>query len=202
MLTIHLLRHGDTAQAAEGVFCGDLDPPLTDHGHSQAECVARGLAPIGLVAIYASPKIRVRQTIAPLVRATGPEPSFEDGLREIGYGRWEGRRETEIRASEPEAYAEWHRDPSMTAPPGGETAYDIAGRALPVLARLRTEHPTGHVLVASHKATIRILVCALLGMPLQRFRTSVACPTASWTTFEVGPEGALIVRVADVHHLK
>jgi probable phosphoglycerate mutase len=201
MLTIHLLRHGDTAQAAEGVFCGDLDPPLTDHGHAQAERVGRAAAELGLTAIYASPKLRARQTIAPVVRATGVEPIIEDGLREIAYGRWEGRREAEIRATEPEAYHAWHADPAMTSPPGGETAFDIAGRALPVLSRIRARHATGHVLVASHKATIRILVCALLGMPLQRFRTSVACPTASFTSFEIGPESALIVRVAEVHHL-
>ena len=56
MLTIHLLRHGDTAQAAEGIFCGDLDPSLTDHGHAQAERVARAAGSLGLGgAFYAAP---------------------------------------------------------------------------------------------------------------------------------------------------
>jgi probable phosphoglycerate mutase len=201
MLTIHLVRHGDTAQAAEGIFCGDLDPPLTEHGLAQAEHLGKLGAKLGLTALYCSPKHRARQTIAPLARAIGLEPTIEPGLREIAYGRWEGRKESEIRVSEPEAYAAWHADPAMASPPGGETGFDIAGRALPVLARVREQHPTGRVLLVSHKATVRVLVCALLGMPLQRFRTYIACPTASITSFELGVESALLVRVADVHHL-
>jgi broad specificity phosphatase PhoE len=201
MLTIHLIRHGDTAQAADGIFCGDLDPPLTPHGLAQAELVGRSAAPLGLLALYCSPKLRARQTAAPLAMATGLEPTIEPGLREIAYGRWEGRKESEIRASEPEAYAAWHADPGMASPPGGETAFEIAARALPVVARVRDRHKTGHVALVSHKATVRILVSALLGMPLQRFRTHIACPTASITSFELGPEGALLIRLADIHHL-
>jgi len=201
MLTIHLVRHGDTPQAAEGVFCGDLDPPLTDHGHAQAQRVGRAAASLGLIALYCSPKLRARQTAEPVARATGLEPVIEDGLREIRYGRWEGLKESDVRVSEPAALAAWHADPALVSPPGGETAYDIAARAMPVLTRLRDRHKSGHVMIVSHKATVRVIVCALLGMPLQRFRTHVACPTTSITTFELGAEGPLLVGLADVHHL-
>ncbi len=201
MITIHLVRHGDTPQAAEGIFCGDLDPSLTDHGHWQAEQLARAVAPLGLIALYCSPKLRARQTAEPIARATGLQPVIEDGLREIGYGRWEGLREADIRVNEPAALAAWHDDPALISPPGGETAYQIAARAMPVLARIRDRHKSGHVALVSHKATVRVIVCALLGMPLQRFRTHVACPTTSITTFELGPEGPLLVGLADVHHL-
>ena len=201
MLTIHLVRHGDTPQAAEGVFCGDLDPSLTDHGRLQAERVGRAAASLGLIALYCSPKLRARQTADPVARATGLEPVIEDGLREIAYGRWEGLRESDVRANEPAAFAAWHADPSLAAPPGGETAYDIAARALPVITRVRDRHKSGHVMLVSHKATIRVIACALLGVPLRRFRTHVACPTTSVTTFEFGAEGPLLVGIADVHHL-
>ncbi len=201
MLTIHLVRHGDTPQAAEGVFCGDLDPSLTDHGRLQAERVGRVAASLGLIALYCSPKLRARQTADPVARATGLEPVVEDGLREIAYGEWEGLRESDVRANEPAAFAAWHADPSLASPPGGETAYDIAARALPVITRVRDRHKSGHVMLVSHKATIRVIACALLGVPLRRFRTHVACPTASITTFELGAETPLLVGIADVHHL-
>jgi probable phosphoglycerate mutase len=201
MLTIHLVRHGDTSQAAEGVFCGDLDPSLTDHGHWQAEQVARAVAPLEPVALYCSPKLRARQTADPIARATGLKPAIEDGLREIAYGRWEGLREADIRISEPAAVAAWHDDPSLVSPPGGETAYQIAARALPVVELVRERHKTGHVVLVSHKATVRVIACALLGIPLKRFRTCIACPTTSITTFELGPEGPLMTGLADVHHL-
>jgi broad specificity phosphatase PhoE len=201
MLTIHLVRHGDTAQAADGIFCGDLDPPLTDHGRSQAELVARALTPLRLVGLYCSPKLRARQTAEPLARNSGLEPVVADGLREIAYGTWEGRKESEIRQTEPTAYTAWHDDPGMVSPPGGETAFAIAARALPVIAAVRERYTTGNVVVVSHKATVRILVCALLGMPLKQFRTHVACPTTSVTSFDMAPGGPMLVRLADVHHL-
>ena len=125
----------------------------------------------------------------------------EEGLREIAYGAWEGRKESEIRATDPDAYNAWSLDPALVSPPGGESAFAIAARALPVLVRARRDHPTGNVLFVSHKATIRVIVCALLGIPLGRFRDRVSCPTASVTTFEFGERGAMLVDLGDTHHL-
>jgi broad specificity phosphatase PhoE len=201
MLILHLVRHGDTEQAAEGIFCGDLDPPLTESGRAQAERVAHATKKLGLVGLYCSPKTRARMTAEPIARTTGLTPIIEEGLREIAYGTWEGRKETEIRASEPEAYHAWRRDPALMSPPGGESAFAIAARALPIISRLVVQHSEGNVMLVSHKATVRVIVCALLGMPLGRFRSHVACPTASITTFEVGEAGTMLVRVADVNHL-
>jgi probable phosphoglycerate mutase len=201
MVTLHLVRHGDTRAALEGIFCGDLDPPLTDTGRSQAEALARAVEPLEPVALYCSPKLRARQTAEPLARACALPLAIEPDLREIGYGAWDGRKEAEVRAAEPEAFAAWVTDPGMAAPPGGESGHAIAARALPVLLRAVSRHASGHVVMVSHKATIRVLTCALLGIPLARYRSHVACPTASITSFEVTPAGATIVRLADVHHL-
>jgi probable phosphoglycerate mutase len=201
MLTLHLVRHGDTMQAAEGYFAGDIDPPLTDRGRGQAEAVAHVASHLGLAAVYVSPKLRARQTAEPILRVCSLDAIVEDGLREIAYGVWEGRKETEVRASDPEMYSAWSQDPALVAPPGGESAFAIAARALPCLVRARREHPNGNVLFVSHKATIRIIACALLGVPLGRFRDRVACPTASITTFEFGERGAMLTRLGDVSHL-
>ncbi len=201
MLTLYLVRHGDTLQSAEGYFAGDIDPPLTERGKAQAERVAKMASTMSLAALYVSPKLRAQQTAEPTALACGLKSNVDDGLREIAYGAWEGKKETDVKAADPEAYAAWSQDPSLVAPPGGESAFAIAARALPVLVRARREHPTGNVIFFSHKATIRIIVCALLGVPLGRFRDRVSCPTASLTTFEFGERGAMLVRIGDVGHL-
>ena len=120
MLTLHLIRHGDTEASGDGVFCGDLDPPLTATGLRQAAALAAVTMTLALSAIYVSPRLRARQTAEPTTRATGITPVIEEGLREIGYGTWEGRKETEIKEAEPEAYAAWSLDPAIHSPPGGE----------------------------------------------------------------------------------
>jgi broad specificity phosphatase PhoE len=201
MLTLHMVRHGDTAQAAEGIFCGDLDPPLLPSGLQQAECVARAVRSLGLSAIYCSPKQRTRMTVQPIARVCDLRPTIEDGLREIAYGTWEGRFEADVRRDDAESYGAWSADPALVAPPGGESAFAIAARALPVVLLARKEHPKGHVLLVSHKATIRVIVCALLGMPLGRYRSHVACPTAPLTSFEFGERGPLLTRLGDTSHL-
>jgi probable phosphoglycerate mutase len=201
MLTLHLVRHGDTRQAADGIFCGDIDPPLTETGVAQAQRAAAALSGLGLSALYCSPKTRARMTAEPIALATGLRPILVDGLREIAYGSWEGRYEAEVRVEDAAAYDAWRSDPAMVSPPGGEGAFAIAARALPVVLRAREEHPGGHVLLVSHKATIRVIVCALLGVPLGRYRSHVACPTASITSFEFTDRGPMLTRLGDVHHL-
>jgi probable phosphoglycerate mutase len=202
MLILHLVRHGDTEASGEGVFCGDLDTPLTPSGLAQAEKVgflARALRPD---ALYVSPRQRARQTAEPAAKRTKLVPIVDDGLREIGYGTWEGRREIEIQQHEPEAYAKWVLDPALHPPPnGGESGFAIAARAMATLDMIQTTHPSGVVLVVSHKATIRVIACALLGLHVGRFRDRVACPTASLTSFEFGPRGPMLVRMGDTTHL-
>jgi probable phosphoglycerate mutase len=53
----------------------------------------------------------------------------------------------------------------------------------------------------SHKATVRVIVCALLGVPLGRYRSHIACPTASITSFEFTDRGPMMTRLADISHL-
>jgi probable phosphoglycerate mutase len=202
MLTLHLMRHGDTEQSSDGVFCGDLDPPLTPKGLVQAGKLAALAKTLKAVAIYASPKKRARMTAQPTIDATGIQAMFEDGLREIGYGKWEGRKEIEIKQSEPEEYALWVADPAVHAPPSGESGYAIAARSIPVVERIRAKHTSGSVLIFSHKATIRVITCAFLGLHIGRFRDRIACPTASLTTFEFGDRGPMLVRIGDTKHLE
>ncbi len=154
------------------------------------------LAKLDLEAIYVSPKQRARSTAGPILELTKITARIEDGLREISYGTWEGKREPEIMVSDPDVHALWANDPAVHAPPGGESGYAIAARALPIVDRVTHAHE-GNVLLVSHKATIRVIVCALLGLHVGRFRDRIACPTASLTTFEFSSRGPLLVRLGE-----
>jgi probable phosphoglycerate mutase len=196
MRTLHLLRHGETELSADGTFCGEIDAALSALGLQQAEVAAKHLVQLDLEAIYVSPKIRARKTAEPTAKQLNLEPKVEAGLREIEYGVWDGRKETEIKENDPVTYAAWSSDPAVHAPPGGENGYAIAARAVPVVERVASSHE-GNVLLVSHKATIRVIVCALLGLHIGRFRDRIACPTASLTTFEFSSRGPLLVRIGE-----
>ena len=201
MLTLHMFRHGDTQASGDGVFCGELDLPLAPSGFAQAERVAiRGQA-LRPDALYVSPKIRAQQTIAPLASRLGMTPTVREGLHEIAYGSWDGRHEKEIKEQEPVAYAAWATDPALHPPPHGENAFAISARAMQVIEDIRLAHPHATIVLVSHKATIRVITCALLGLYVGRFRDRVACPTASLTTFEFAERGPMLVRIGETTHL-
>jgi probable phosphoglycerate mutase len=201
MLELYFVRHGQTEMSRANRFSGSIDPPLSPDGEQMAEAFGAAYADRTWDAIWSSPKIRALRTAEALARRVGVTPRIEDGLREIAYGEWESLHPSEAEARWPEAYAWWSADTAGRSAPGGETAFDVAARAAPVIERLRAEHPSGRVMVASHKATIRILICALLGLDVRQFRVRVGQPVAAVSRFDIGPTGPMLVRLGDVSHL-
>lgn len=199
MLELYLIRHGQTDYSRENRFCGTSDPSLNAIGLRMAEAFADGYSGLAWDAIYASPRLRTRQTAAPLAKRVGKHVQLDEGLAEIAYGEWEGLRHEDVKAKLPEAYAYWSADVASRGTPGGETAFQVAARATPVLERVRVHE--GRVLIVSHKATIRILVCALLGMDVRLFRDRLSHGVGAVTKFEIKPYGAQLIQLADTSHL-
>jgi probable phosphoglycerate mutase len=202
MLTLHLLRHGQTSFSRANAFCGaGLNPDLTDEGREMAEAFAAAYASTPWKAIFASPLKRTLQTAAPICNATAITPQVRDDLKEIGYGKWEGHTVEEISAEFHDDYIRWTADPAWYPPTEGEPAVAIAHRSLRVIEEIQRAYDDGNVLIVSHKATIRILLCALLGVDVGRFRYRFACPVGSVSVVEFGKHGPLLKAMADRSHL-
>jgi probable phosphoglycerate mutase len=201
MINLYMLRHGQTAASRENRFSGSSDPPLTAVGEAMAQAFAQAYASLEWEAIYTSPMIRARQTADPLCRLTGLQPNVEDGLKEIDYGEWEGLRQAEARQRWPEAFEYWADDVASRGTPGGETAFHVAARAMRVVEAIRTRHRDGNVLVVSHKATLRVITCALLGLDVRLFRERIAQPVCAVTVFALTGTTALLTVHGDRAHL-
>jgi probable phosphoglycerate mutase len=201
-LRLHFARHGETAASLEGRFCGATECELTADGRLMGSLLADRCAASGRWrAVYSSPLERCRATARPTAERLGVRLSVEAGLREIDHGTWEDRPEVEVAAVDPAAFRAWQEHPGLRAAPGGETGYAVAARAVPVVESIRAAWDDGDVLVVSHKATIRIMVCVLLGLDVDRYRSRVACPVGSVTTFALDDDEPLLVGLADVSHL-
>ncbi|MBV9463780.1 MAG: histidine phosphatase family protein [Verrucomicrobiae bacterium] len=201
-LEITFLRHGQTPYSREDVFCGaGLDPDLTPEGREMAESVRDSLRSQPWIAIYASPLKRAVQTAEPIAGALAKKVEARDGLREIHYGKWEGLSKEVVSNQYHDDYLRWLADPAWNAPTEGEPAVMIARRALQVIEEIRAEHSKGSVLVVSHKATIRITLCALLGVDVGRFRFRLGCPVGSTSRVEFTRAGPLLHTLADRGHL-
>ena len=202
-VTLYLLRHGQTDFSRENSFCGSgLDPELTDEGREMAEQFAAAYVSFPWAALYSSTLQRTRQTVAPLAEKTGLPVEYRSELVEIGYGQWEGQTVEIALRDFHDDYIRWTADPAWNAPSGGgETAVAVAHRAQKVVEEIQARFPSGNVLIVSHKATIRILLCTLLGMDVGRFRSRIACPVASVSIVEFGHSGPLLKALADRSHL-
>jgi alpha-ribazole phosphatase len=201
MLAITFVRHGQTDCSLTNSFCGAVDVPLNEAGRAMAQAIAEAYADRRWAAIYTSPLQRARDTAAPLAARVGLPLQVEDGLREIAYGDWDGMLEAEVERLYPREFQAWSDDPATVSPPGGETATAIAARAMPVIDAIRKRYPDGDVFVASHKATIRIVVCALLGIDLALFRKRVGQDVGAATVVEFRSTGPLLAALNDHAHL-
>jgi probable phosphoglycerate mutase len=170
---IFLIRHGATILSAEDRFAGATDVPLSDTGREQVRRLAERLRDDGITAVYASPLGRTVETARILAEPHRLEVQTRDGLREISHGRWEQKTRHEVEREFPEEAAAWEEDPYTFAPVGGESGLAVTARALPVLMDIVRENQGGNVLIASHKATIRLLLSSILGFDPRRYRDNL-----------------------------
>jgi broad specificity phosphatase PhoE len=169
-MLLYLARHAQTASSAVDSFNGRGELPLTGRGREQARSLGARLAPVPFAAVYRSPLGRTGETAA-LIAPSLPARILA-GLSEIDYGDWEGLSPEQARARDRQGYDAWVADPARSSPPGGETAEQVARRALAALEEIRAAHEASGlpVLAVSHKATLRIVGAALTGAPIAKYR--------------------------------
>jgi broad specificity phosphatase PhoE len=202
MLQLYFLRHGQTVSSRENLFCGSgTDIPLTQDGEEMARSFARYYSDAPWTAIYHSPLERTRDT-AEIINPSRAVPMYSRGeLTEIGYGNWEGKSVEEVERHDHDEHLAWTADPAWYPPSGGESATSVARRVLSLIEEIQDACDDGKVLLISHKATIRIALCGLLGIDVGRFRYRLACPVGSLSSVDFGEHGPLVQRIGDRAHL-
>jgi broad specificity phosphatase PhoE len=196
-----LVRHGATPFTAENRFSGAVGVDLSDEGRAQAARLAERLAGVPIAAVYSSPLSRAVET-ATILAGKHRLPLLErEGLKEISHGCWEGltRREVETRFADD--YAAWEADPFTFAPAGAESGVAVLARALPVIREIVVAHQGRHVLVVSHKATLRLLLSSLLGFDPRGYRDRLDQSPACLNVVDFkDPARARLMLFNDVSH--
>ena len=198
---ILLVRHGGTIWSSDDRFAGSSDIDLSDDGRAQAKALGKRLAAETIDAAYCSPMKRAIETATLALGARKLTPVRVDGLKEIDHGPWEGQRHKDVETKYAADYAAWDADPFMAPPPGGESGLSVLARALPALRRIVVDHPNQTVLVVSHKATNRLVLCSLLGTDERLYREKVTQDLACLNVllFKT-PSQARVVLMNDISH--
>lgn len=174
---------------------------LSDLGRQQAQALAARLAAQPVSAFYASPLDRTMETARILAAPHDKNIEPEAGFLEINHGVWEGLTRREAEGNFGDMYAKWEKDPYNFAPENGETGLAVTARAMPALLRAVAAHPGEIVCIVSHKATIRLLLGAILGFDPRRYRDHLDLNPASLTILDF--RGAMDARLTvfnDVAH--
>lgn len=195
-----LVRHGETPWNREGRYQGRTDIPLSSDGEAQVKRLGDRLRTVSFKTAIASPLSRAKATAEAIY--CGPL-ELDPGLLEISHGDWEGKLASEVELSHAEMFGVWRTAPGLhtKAGPNAESLGDVEARAWPVLARLCAtlgDHDTG--LIVAHDAVNRVLLCRVLGLPLERVWKFRQAPAA--LNVLSGPSLAelQVVRLNDSEH--
>lgn len=168
---IYFIRHGQTDWNAALRFQGQQDIPLNETGQQQAKrngvALAQHLPDPSAFVLHCSPMTRTRQTLDLAMQAAGWQDSawakavrFDDRLKELTFGDWEGWTLEEIRDREPELYAQREADKWQACPPNGESYAMLHKRIHDWYAEL-----SGPTVVVAHGGVMRVIRHILEGIP-------------------------------------
>ena len=194
------IRHGETTWNVDTRIQGHLDIPLNATGRQQAARMARALQGEPIAAVYASDLTRAWETAGYLGRAQGLEVTAEEGLRERGFGDFEGRTFAEIEALLPDQSLRWRKRGPGFAPQGGESLMALHRRVVEAAERLAARHRGELIALVGHGGVMDVLYRLATRLDIQAPRTwtlgNAAINRLLWT-----PEGFTLVGWADTQHL-
>jgi 2,3-bisphosphoglycerate-dependent phosphoglycerate mutase len=219
-MEIVLIRHGEPEWVRDGLNV--VDPPLTERGLMQADCVGARLGDHSFDEIVVSPLRRARQTATPLRDALGHPERVEPFLEEIREPNWHGTPAELARTAYEEERARpsedrWHGLQGGGEPPrefvervrsGATEFFGARGmyRAKQTLPIWHLDQPDLRVAVVAHAGTNGVLLCHLLGLdPVpwewDRFVTHHASITRL-ESFQMGDGHTFaLTRLSDLEHL-
>jgi len=197
-----LVRHGETAWNKDEVFRGRFDVELNERGLEQARLTARALGALELAAVYSSPLSRAYETARQIAGRHELPVAVEPALTDIDYGILQGLSHQQVMSQYPEFYRLWVTAPHKVRFEEGENLDEVRTRALKAFERISGRHRGQNVVVVSHRAVNKVLLCALLGLDNSHF-WSLRQDTCAINVVEADDQQGYIIRhLNDTSHIQ
>lgn len=195
------IRHGETDWNVDSRIQGQLDIPLNANGRWQAKQLAAAVAHEGISVLYASDLQRALQTAQAIADAAGLSAVPDRGLRERGFGVFEGLTFNEISERWPGPAARWRRHDPDFGPEYGETLHQFYTRSVDTATRLAAMHPGCTIAIVAHGGVLDCLYRAASHLPLDAPR-SWRVDNASINRLLYTPQGFSLIGWGDTAHLE
>ena len=165
-MIFYLIRHGESLFNAEGRIQGQSDVALSALGVLQAGAIADALAEKAIDAVFSSPLCRARQTAEPIAARLGHSIQYDDRLKEIHAGIFQGLLWEEVESKFADAARPWREQQPDFAIPGGESRRALMERGRAVFEAIR-ETSFRRVAVVSHGGILAAALKSLLRIPAE-----------------------------------
>lgn len=172
-MRLYIIRHGETAWNTQLRLQGQTDIELNENGRLLAKKTAQAMRGIPFDLVLTSPLSRAKET-ALLVLDGRNIPVIEDTrIREISFGDMEGERISKEERQDPNSrfYRFFHDPGHYIAAAHGESIQSLCERTADFLAELKEkkEWQDKTILISTHGAASRALLCAVKNTPLCDF---------------------------------
>ena len=199
-MQLHIVRHGQTSWNAERRIQGQLESELDETGIEQARTRGADFVSMDLHAIYSSSSIRTRQTTENILGSRDEPVTFRDDLREVKLGVWQGQLWTDIEAAHPEMVeAHWKALPTFNVE-GAEKFRDVQIRGVSAIESIISTHknaePHENILVVSHGAIMKSILCHFARVPLTDMHTLPSLPNCAHCIIAVDDDNRSITHIA------
>ena len=182
---IDMIRHGEPEGGKK--YRGHIDDPLSEKGWQQMRQAVGDSCPWD--AIVSSPLVRCGAFAAELAERHAIDLAFDERLKEIGFGEWEGKTAKALMDKDPNVLMRFWSDPLNNTPPGAESLAEFQDRIVAAWYSILREYAGRHILIVGHAGQMRMVLRFVLDMPLDRmFRIEV--PNAGISRICVNGEGA------------
>lgn len=150
----YAMRHGESNYNTKEIVSSNLDAPytLTDDGRAQVAEAIKKLKKEKIDVIVASDFPRTRETAELVGAAIGVPVTFDERIREINIGEWEGMPIKEFKTQFTGPLQRFD-----VPPPKGETLRDVARRMHDVIYDFDRQHQGKRILIVSHGDPLWIL---------------------------------------------
>ncbi|MFZ2343266.1 MAG: histidine phosphatase family protein [Candidatus Microthrix parvicella] len=189
-----LVRHGLTELTGSVLYGRTPGNHLSEQGVTQAEAVAKRIAPLGdrVRAVVASNIERTQETAAPIAAALNLTVDTDDALLEADFGEWTNQPLDQLRTR-----PEWRsvqNHPSTFRFPGGESFMEMQQRMVGAVHHWADRCVGGTVVLVSHADLIKTYVAFAAGTHLDQFQRLVISPT-SVTPILLGAGAPIVLAV-------
>ncbi|MBO5872631.1 MAG: histidine phosphatase family protein [Clostridia bacterium] len=170
MVKLYIVRHCESLGNEMNIFQGTTDLDISTFGEKQLSFLEARFKDIHIDKAYSSPLTRAYKTALAATKGKNIEIVKDESFIEIHAGKIENENIEKVFALDPILADIWHNRPQDFKADCGEAMREVYNRVWKGFEKIATspENDRKTILIASHGAAIRCLICRLLFGSIER----------------------------------